>query len=134
MYCFIVHRCVPHNKRDIRAIPADAAMPYDEDEDFSPECDVRTTDLIRSNRYCGLITDERTIFRRCIRNSKSKPEQIYETCLFDACANAPDEYAMKAVACAALEVFSVQCESLGYSLNWRHVARCGKYNCTSRTQ
>ena len=91
-----------------------------------PTCDEDLQPEVESNAYCGLIGDSSDVFRSCIAAADSNYAGFKDNCVYDVCAANPDTDAMHEAACKSLEVFASHCEGLGYTVDWRAAAGCGK--------
>ena len=82
----------------------------------------------KSQEYCGLldINMSNTPFVDCIKVLPSEAEAMLNNCIYDICADHPDDAAKKESACEALADFAGKCENIGLFVDWRAVVRCGK--------
>ncbi|KAL8621206.1 hypothetical protein ACOMHN_018507 [Nucella lapillus] len=77
-----------------------------------PTCDPAVK--ARADKMCGIVKSE--AFKEC--NDLLKPDDFLADCVFDACADTPQDI------CGMIKVYADQCSTKGRPVDWRKAAGC----------
>ncbi|KAK2177363.1 hypothetical protein NP493_603g02030 [Ridgeia piscesae] len=87
-------------------------------------CIRRNTRRFSKIRYCGALKNNRGPFRKCLLKKRATGQNLYSTCMYDACANQRSTKLVKKLACDILQTFADQCGDKLLQRNWRNRTGC----------
>ena len=99
-------------------------------------CRNETKELVKSNIYCGLLTDATGSFSSCLASGLVDTNNIYKACEYDMCAYQDTLEEGRVLACSYLGALDLECGKRGFPPHpWRNLSACGTVqifnSCTS---
>ncbi|KAM3590121.1 uncharacterized protein V6R79_004028 [Siganus canaliculatus] len=82
------------------------------------ECDKHVEDEAEKPKSCGMITDDKGVFKDC--HAVVPPQPHFENCVYDLCATGGDEGAL----CDAIASYADLCAAAGVPVEWRSDKFC----------
>ncbi|XP_076136862.1 IgGFc-binding protein-like [Alosa pseudoharengus] len=84
-----------------------------------PSCSAAQKNEFSGVEYCGLITDTKSVFAKCI--SKVDPGMFFDNCVYDTCIN----NGIRSFLCDNIQNYVDECMAAGIKIDgWRTLANC----------